>query len=72
MMNFMEEAGQHYNQCVEEIKRYHKLIFSIQRFTGPMVLLYMSNDGISEVFLKQTGVSREHGADMRTHQIILN
>ena len=68
----MEDQGQYYDQCVQEVKQCKLLVTELMVTNGPVSVLTFSDDSITKILSRVNGVGDEYSGITRTILIISN
>ena len=70
MREFMEEQGQHYDQCVKEVKGYSRVFIQAVISLGPVSLITFNDDSLCDILGEPVG--REFEGNCKSYVIIMN
>ena len=70
MREFMEEQGQHYDQCVAELKAYSRVFIQAVISMGPVSIITFNDDSLCDILGEPVG--KEFAGNCRSYQIIMN
>jgi len=72
MYNSMEDQGQHYDQCVDEIKKCKLISCEIKTSVGNTAIITFNDDQTSKILSRFDDIGHEYGGTAESHVIFMN